>query len=163
MSLRRTLRPGALTTLPSLGAGGLLRVDAVADTGQRGDDPGLAEAFPECRDGDPHGVGERVRVRVPRLRQELFGADNAAFGGDEDFEHGELLPGQRDVAALAVDLSAERVHPQTRDLSHGWPVVGAPAVECSESEYEFSELERLGEVVVGAELEPGGLVVEPVG
>ena len=25
------------------------------------------------------------------------------------------------------------------------------------------ELERLGEVVVGAELEPGGLVVEPVG
>jgi len=28
---------------------------------------------------------------------------------------------------------------------------------------EFSEFERLREVVVGAELEPGGLVVEPVG
>ena len=39
----------------------------------------------------------------------------------------------------------------------------APAVECSEPEHELSELERLGEVVVGAELEPGGLVVEPVG
>jgi len=41
--------------------------------------------------------------------------------------------------------------------------VGAPAVERSETEHEFSEFERLREVVVGAELEPGGLVVEPVG
>jgi hypothetical protein len=41
--------------------------------------------------------------------------------------------------------------------------VGAPPVECSEPEHELSEFERLGEVIVGAELEPGGLVVEPVG
>jgi hypothetical protein len=41
--------------------------------------------------------------------------------------------------------------------------VGAPAVECSEAEHELLEFERLGEVVVGAESEPGGLVVEPVG
>jgi hypothetical protein len=32
--------------------------------------------------------------------------------------------------------------------------VGAPAVERSETEHEFSEFERLREVVVGAELEP---------
>src|SRR5207248_1536708 len=83
------------------------------------------------------------------------------FGSDEDFEHCELLPGQRDVAAVAVDLSAERIQPQTCDLSHGWP--GASAVERSETEHELSELERLREVVVGAELEPGGLVVETVG
>ena len=41
--------------------------------------------------------------------------------------------------------------------------MGAPAVECSEPEHELSEFERLREVVVGAELEPGGLVVETVG
>ena len=46
---------------------------------------------------------------------------------------------------------------------HGRPVVGAPAVERSETEHELPELERLREVVVGAELESGGLVVEPVG
>ena len=39
----------------------------------------------------------------------------------------------------------------------------APAVERPEPEHELLELERLGEVVVGAELEPGGLVVETVG
>src|SRR5207253_1236677 len=80
-----------------------------------------------------------------------------------DFEHCELLPGQRDVAAVAVDLSAERIQPQTCDLAHGWPRVDAPAVERSETEHELSELERLSEVVVGAELEPCGLVVETVG
>ena len=146
-----------------LGAVGWLRVDAVAGAGHRGDDPGLAEAFAQSRDRDAHRVGERVRVLVPRPCQQLFGADDTALGGDEDFEHCELLPGQRDVAAVAVDLAPERIQPQARDLSHGRPVVGAPAVERSEAEDELSELERLREVVVGAELEPGGLVVETVG
>jgi hypothetical protein len=41
--------------------------------------------------------------------------------------------------------------------------VGTPPVERSDAEHEFSECERLGEVVVGAELETGGLVVESVG
>src|SRR2546421_7599527 len=30
----------------------------------------------QSRDCDAHGVGERIRVLVPRLRQELFGADD---------------------------------------------------------------------------------------
>ena len=138
-------------------------VDAVAGAGDRGDDRGFAEALAQRRDGDAHGVGERVGVLVPRPLEQLLGADDAAFGGDEDFEHGELLAGQRDVAAVAVDLAAERIQPQAGDLAHGRPVVRAPAVERSEAEHELLELERLGEVVVGAELEPAGLVVEPVG
>ena len=140
-----------------------LAVDAVADAGHGGDDPGLAEALAQARDRDAHGVRERVGVLVPRSRQQLLGADDTAFGGDEDLEHGELLPGQRDVAAVAVDLAAERIQPQACDLPHGRPVVGAPAVERPEPEHELAQLERLREVVVGAELEPGGLVVEPVG
>src|SRR5207342_516314 len=128
-----------------------------------GDDPGFAEAFAQCGDGDARGVGERVCVLVPCPFQELFGTDDAAFGRDEDFEHRELLPGQRDVAAVTVDLSAERIQTQTCDLSNGRPVVGAPAVERSEPEYELPELERLREVVVGAELESRGLVIETIG
>jgi hypothetical protein len=40
--------------------------------------------------------------------------------------------------------------------------VRAPAVECPQPEHQLLQLERLGEVVVGTELEPGGLVVETV-
>src|ERR1700737_4343649 len=96
VSLRRTLKPGALSTvsLPG-GAGAGLSVDAVAGAGHGGDDPGFAEAFAQRRDRDPHGVAERVCVLIPRPLQELFGADDTAFGSDQDFEHGELLPGER--------------------------------------------------------------------
>src|SRR5207248_6192946 len=135
-----------------------LGVDAVANAGHGGDDPGFAEPFAQCGDGDAHGVRERVCVLIPCSLQEFFGADDTAFGSDEDFEHCELLPGERDVAAVAVDLAAERIQAQAGDLSHGWPDVSTPAVERSETEHELLELERLREVVVGAELEPGGLV-----
>ena len=74
-----------------------------------------------------------------------------------------MVSGERDVAVVAVDLSAERIQPEACDLSHGRPVVGAPAVERSEAEYELLECKRLREVVVSAELEPRSLVVEPIG
>src|SRR5438270_11233707 len=104
-------------------------VDAVPGAGHGGDDPGFAEPFAQSRDRDAHGVGERVCVLVPRSFQKRFRADDTAFGGDEDFEHRELLPGQRDVAAVTVDLSAERILPQTCDVEHRWSVVCAAAVE----------------------------------
>src|SRR5918995_5696723 len=112
------LSPGGLSTVASL--------DAVADAGHRGYEPGFAEPLAQGRDGDAHGVGERVRVLIPRPFEQLLGADDAALGGDEDLEHRELLAGQRDVAPVAVDLTAERIQPQTRDLPHRRPVVGAP-------------------------------------
>src|SRR5581483_5491735 len=109
----------------------LLRVDAVADAGHGGDDPRFAKAFAECRDSDARSVRVRVGVLVPRPREEVFGADDPAFGGDEDFKHGELLPGQRDVAAVSIDLATKRIQPQACDLTYGRFVVGASAVERS--------------------------------
>src|SRR5215217_4841231 len=99
--------PGALSTVVSVVSGAV--VDAVADAGHGGDDPGLTEALAQCGDGDADGVGERVGVLVPRAFQQLLGAHDAAVCGDEDLEHGELLAGERDVPAVAVDLAPERI------------------------------------------------------
>src|SRR5689334_19628401 len=129
--------------LASLRSMGWSCVDAVPDAGHGRDDPGVAEPLAQCRDRDAHGVGEGVGILVPRLLQELFGADDAAFGIDENLQYCELLPCERDVAAVAVDLSAKRIQTQTCDLSHGWSRAGAPTVECSEAEHELSQLERL--------------------
>ena len=140
-------QPGSLSTISSLMSsvvpGLRWRVDAIADAWHGGDDPGFAEPFAQCRDGDAYGVGERVGVLIPRPLQQLFGADDTAFGSDEDFEHRELLPGQRDIAAVPEDLSAERVQPQTCDLSHGRPVVGTSAVECSEPQRRVPGVRRV--------------------
>src|SRR5262245_35430984 len=94
-----------LSTVVLLAPAVLPGVDAVPDAGNGDDDLGSAEALAQPRDGDPHGIGERVGVLIPRPPQQLLGADDAAFGGDQDLEHGELLAGQRDVAAVAVDLA----------------------------------------------------------
>src|SRR3954463_12227509 len=122
VSLRRTLKPGALSTVSSLAPAAWLSADAVPGARHGRDDRRFAEPFAQCRDRDAHGVGERVCILIPCSLQELFGADDAAFGGDENFEHGELLAGERDVAPVAVDLPAERIQPQTRDLPHRRPV-----------------------------------------
>src|SRR4051812_21111199 len=118
-------------------------LDAVADAGNGRDEPGLAKALAQARDGDAHRVRERIRVLVPRPCQQLFGADDTAFRGDQDLEHGELLAGQSHVAAVAVALAPERVEPQPRDLPDGRPVVRAAAIEGSKAEHELLELERL--------------------
>src|SRR4051794_15276181 len=115
--------PGALSMRSSVRGGFRLGVDAVPDAGHGGDDPGFAEAFAQSRNRYAHGVGERVCVLVPRPFQQLFGADDTAFGSDENVEHRELLPRQWDVATIAVDLAAERIDAQTCDLSDGRPVV----------------------------------------
>src|ERR1700732_4031987 len=74
--------------------------------------------------------GRSRRTTTPTM------AHDTPFGSDEDFEHCELFPGERDVAAVAVDLAAERIQTQACDLSHRWSVVGAPAGEGSEAEAE---------------------------
>src|SRR4051794_20735295 len=89
----------------------LAHVDAVADARNRGDDPGLAQPLAQRRDGDAYGVGERVGVLVPGPLEQFLSTDHATLGSDQDLEHGKLLAGERDVAAVAVDLAAERVQP----------------------------------------------------
>jgi hypothetical protein len=64
---------------------------------------------------------------------------------------------------VAEDLPAERIEPQTGDLVDRGPGVRAPTVERPQPQDELPQLERLGEVVVGTELEAGRLVVDPVG
>src|SRR6266576_126051 len=107
-----SLEGAALFKISFLTPGIWLSVDAVPGAGRGGDDRGFAEAFAQCRDCDAHGVGERVGVLIPRSLQEFFGADDTAFGGDEDVEHGELLAGERDVVTVPVDLAAEWVQSQ---------------------------------------------------
>src|ERR1700722_3984530 len=100
---------------------------------------------------------------VPGLFQELLRADHATICRNQHLEDRKLLASEHDIATVPVHLASEWIESQTSDLSHRWPVVGSPAVEGSEAKHQFSELEGLREVVVGAKLEPGGLVVKSVG
>src|SRR3569833_165226 len=138
-------------------------VDPVADDWHRGDQPWLAESLAQRGDGDTDGVGEGVGVLVPGPFQQLFGADDTTLGGDEHFEHGELFASERDVTSVAKNLPAEGIQPQTRDLTDRRPRVRPPAVQRPQPHDELPKLERFGEIVTGAELDPGSLVIDPGG
>jgi D-alanyl-D-alanine carboxypeptidase (penicillin-binding protein 5/6) len=135
---RRRDRQRGAQLVRGVGCAPLLFGDVCLEPGEHGVEGvgELAELVSASRELDP--VGERS---VPAVRV-------------------ALLPGQRDVAAVARDLAPERVEPQACDLPYGRPAVGAPAAERPEPEHELLELERLRQLVVGAELEPGRLVVE---
>src|SRR5579884_951676 len=109
------------------------RADAVPGAGHRGDDRGFAEPFAQGRDSYPDRVGERVGVLIPCPSQELLSADHTPLGGDEYLQHGELLTGERDVATVSIDLAAERIQTQARDLSHRRAMLAASAVKCSQA------------------------------
>jgi glycopeptide antibiotics resistance protein len=166
VSLRRTLRPGALSTSTAaarVGDGGGAGVDSIADTGHSRDQPGFAQSLTQGRDCDSHRVGERIGVLIPCSLEKFLGTDDSTLRGSEHLQHRELFAGERNVAAIPIDLAPERVHAQTCDFPHGRPAPSAPAVQRPKTEHQFAQVERLREVVVGTELEPGGLVIEAVG
>src|SRR4051812_34247747 len=83
--------------LGGAGAAAIEGSDPVAGAGHRDDDRGLAELAAQGHDGDAYDVGERVRVLVPGLLQELLGGDDCALAAQQYFQDGELLGGELDL------------------------------------------------------------------
>lgn len=121
------------------------------------------------------------------LRTEAIAADIAG-DGDTALELLDLVP--YDVAVLDRDIPGpsgddiartivasgsgtpilmltaadrtEGIEPDAGEFKHRGTVVGAAAVQGPQPEHEFTQFERLGEVVVGADLESAGQVVAAV-
>ncbi len=68
-----------------------------------------------------------------------------------------------DEAAVAIDLAPKGIQPHPRVLDHRRSRGGTAPAERAQPGHQLGKLERLGEVVVGAELEPRHLVVEATG
>ena len=80
----------------------------------------------------------------------------------EDLEHRELARAQLDRAAVDVRPAGAQVERDVARAQHGLlggPLVAQPHAHARE---QLLEAERLGDVVVGAVLEPGDLVLDLV-
>jgi len=118
-------------------------------------DDGRLTQFPaQHHDDEPHHAGERVDVLIPRLLEEVLGRHYAAIGPEQFLEHDELLARQPHRLAVASHRAAMWVQPDAgalQDRRGGGP--GSPA-QCLDPRHQLGELERLGEVVIGAEPKP---------
>jgi hypothetical protein len=120
----------------------------------------VAELAPQLEDRHPHRVGERVGILVPRLLQQLLRGDRGAIGAQQLGQDRELLARQRHVAAVAGHLAAVGVKADAgalQDRRRGRP--GAPS-QRHHPRGQLRERERLGQVVVGAQGQPGDPLVD---
>ena len=126
----------------------------VAEAAQ-GDDArtGLAEMPAQARHVDLDGVGRDLLVEAEHLRGQAFLGDDAADPGHQRFEDRDLALAQgQDPAGEGRDLAGAVVD----QVGAGQDRVGLAASAPDEGAHprlELGRVERLGEVVVGAEIE----------
>src|SRR4051812_2686417 len=147
-----------------LGRDRRLDVEQIADALERLDASGLsglrAELPAHARHPDPQVLEVVAVLRTPDLRQELGMEDDLAGVRGEVLKEQPLGPGQLDQLAVAgdhpsfeIDLDVvELEDPGSRRRSRG------PAQHGADTRCELVGMERLGDVVVGTEVEALRLV-----
>lgn len=124
---------------------------------------GLTELAAQGHHGDAHDVGERVRVLVPRLLQELFRGDDGTLAAQQHLQDGELLGRELDFLAVAEHLSAVRVELDAGALQDGRQRHARTASEGTHACRQLAEREGLGQIVVGADLQALDTVADVAG
>jgi hypothetical protein len=113
----------------------------------------VAELAPQSQDHRFDRGGERVGHLVPHPLQQLLGGDYPAAGGEQAFEDGELFRAQLQPSAGAERHPAVRVEDHLPVVEHRRHRGRGPPRQGADAGDQFGEIERLGQVVVGAEAE----------
>jgi hypothetical protein len=90
---------------------------------------------------------------VPRAFQQLITRQHRARPAHEDLQQREALRRQLDSLACAPHLPRRRIQAQIADLQDHGPFDGLAADQRPQARHQLSELEWLGEVVVGTAVE----------
>src|SRR5215472_2455001 len=116
------------------------------------DDRVGAELLPQPRDVDVDHVGPGVEPVAPDLRQQVLLGDRAAGVTRQLPQQQELPLRQRHELRADPHLPAHEVHAEPADLERRGAPAGSPDAQ-PDALQQLVEAERLGHVVVGAELE----------
>jgi hypothetical protein len=113
-------------------------------------------------DVDVDDVREAVELVVPDVLAEHGPGDHGVGAAHEVFEDGVLLRGQVDAPAVPPDLPALRVERQVPDLVLLDLGKDVASEQGAQARQELGEGKGLDDVVVGAGVEPGHLVLDAV-
>ena len=127
--------------------------DAVAALPDGLDHRRVAELGPEPADGGLHGAGERVGRFVPYPFKQFLGGDRPPVRGEQAFKHGEFLGGQRQATPGADRDAACRIQAQVTVFESGGQRGGGAPAQGPDAGHQLGEIKRLGQVVIGAQVE----------
>src|SRR6266508_448761 len=104
-------------------------------------------------------VGVAVVVGVPDVLEDLLLGHDLVAPAHQVLEQGELPGGEADLGGATAHLAPGRVEAEVAGLEHRRSLRGAPPQQGAEPGHQHDVGERLGEVVVGADVKALGLVV----
>ena len=117
-----------------------------------------AELLADARDEHFDGVRIAVEVLIVDMLDEFGPADHLALVVHEVGEELVLLSGELDRLAVLGDLAGARIEADVTGDELGRGISRRAANECAQACDQLLGLERLGEVIVGAGVEPCDLV-----
>src|SRR3712207_2745426 len=137
--------------------GSRLYAEDVARAADRMEESRLPTGFQlssQVGDEDLDRVGDREGVVAPHLIEQLLAADDQALVAHEVLEQLELALGELDPAVAARDLVGVGVEHQVAHAEGRHAARRPSAEQGPEAGEQLLALERLDEVVVGADVEP---------
>src|SRR6478735_7540048 len=132
-----------------------LYAEYVARAADRVEETRLATGFKlpsEVRDEDLDRVRDREGVIAPDLVEQLLPRDHKALIAHQVLEQLELALGEVDLARIARDLMRVRVQGEIADAQRGHAARRAAPQQGAHARQQLLALERLDEIVVGADV-----------
>ena len=96
------------------------------------------------------------------MLEQLKPGESLAGPAHERLEERELLRREPDLDVASPHAAGCRIEAEIVDHDLGWPLDAAPANQRPQPRKELCEREGLGQVVVGARVETGDPVADPV-
>ena len=120
------------------------------------------ELAAQALEGDVNDVGAGLELQMPDLLKEFGASDGAAFGAQQTFEQGVFAGGEIYDDLGATHLVTDGVYLKVGDGVGENGLGGVTSQDGAKAGAEFTGGERLGQVIVGTEIESGDAVFERI-
>src|SRR5665647_1919970 len=120
---------------------------------------GRIDLAPQPADVHVDDVREGVELVIPGVVEDVIAAQHAARVAHEQLEEAELLGAQSERVTAQASFTPRRIEAEYADRERGRQGVARPPQQRPQPRQQLLEGERLHEVVVGAAVEAGHLVV----
>src|SRR5437016_13807132 len=141
----------------------LLRAEPVTETANCLDQPRtpvLFQLLPDARDVHLERVGFRTRRHGPHRFRQLRVSDELAAAAHQGGQNAELDAGEAELAVAAGGATFAEIDDDIAPGQTGTTFTAMAPDHSLDGGHQLFECERLGDVIVGAELQPGDAVAD---